>query len=180
MLPKYDPNDRCAEFTEDVDNYVTQVALEFAIPVHISREHYDMLRTVMEGIVEAPYNQPKEGIHWPGGEGSRPIWSAQDAAFLGKAGKGDPNIPDGAEPTFDDSCLLFESMAREFISEEERAKKLRRREKKARGGWEDVPGPCRGCGKETVEGRCINQDHGDMKYRCKSCGKTYIYEGSDA
>jgi len=130
MLPDYDPNDRCEDFTEDVDNLVTSIELSFAIPVHIGREHYNRLRDVMYDIVQAPYNQPKEGVHWAGGKGARPIWSQQDAVFLGKAA--DPDAPEGGEPTFDHSVLLFESGAREFLNEKEKERTCKRREKRAR------------------------------------------------
>ena len=181
MLPKYDPDERCAEFTEDVDNVVTQIELSFAIPVHISREHYNMLRDVRDAIVEAPYNQPKEGVHWPSGEGSRPNFSERDAMFLGRPGRGSPDVPDGAEPTFDDSVLAFESAARGFVTEEEREKKLKRRAKQMakrqpasdiqeRARWIDEPDRrCPNCRRWGMR-RCPEPtSDGTILRECKSC-----------
>lgn len=50
-------------------------------------------------------------VMWPAGVGSRPNWSAADAAFLGHAPT--PGAPESGEPTFDDSVFQISCSERE-------------------------------------------------------------------
>jgi len=129
-------DERCAEFKEDMENLVQKVEFVFDIPCHLSDEHYMMLRKVMNAIVDAPYNQLKEGVHWASTEGSKPTFSKNDSRILGMPR--DPDAPLFGEPTFDDTILQFASTSREFVNEPERNRVLLDRQKQRLRGTGDI------------------------------------------
>lgn len=107
---------------------IRAIEISFAVPVQVTQRQQKLIHDMVSDIVDAPWNQFEDGVHWPAGSGSKPQWSKADAAFLGK--RTNPNAPDSGEPTFDDSVFTIESDARGFVSEEERKKKEAYRKKK--------------------------------------------------
>lgn len=116
--------ERLAEPGED-DQVIQRFEVEFGMPVAITPEQQRKLHDVISEIIDSPVNQLKEGVHWLAGMGHKPSYSKADAAFLGKPV--DPNAPDTGEPEYDRDTLFFESCARRFVSEKERARVLARR-----------------------------------------------------
>lgn len=106
----------------------SSIEVSFGIPCYLSLEQDRRLYEVLSDIVMSPVNQPVEGVHWLAGTGCKPSWSQIDAAFLGKTV--DPGAPESGEPTFSRDTYSFECCARSFVSEEERARVLERRQKK--------------------------------------------------
>jgi len=129
----FDPEDRCSE-PDEGERPVERIELDFAIPIFMSRDHQRRLHELMDDIVKDPKNQVQEGVHWVSGGGSKPSWSASDAAFLGKPGNGDPSVANGDEPTFDDSVFVLTTACRAFTRGEERGRKLAARAKRAAKG----------------------------------------------
>ena len=126
LAEAFDSGDRCAEPPDC--SPICRIEVDFGIPVVLSDEHQRKLNELIRSITDAPWNAPKNGVHWASGYGSRPKWSRSDAAFLGVAA--DPDAPDSGEPEFDDSILHIETTCRAFVSEKERQRVLKRREKK--------------------------------------------------
>ena len=111
-------SDRCAPPGAD-DLPVRAIEVDFAIPVYVTLDQRRRLDDLLHEIASAPANQPVEGVHWVSGCGSKPRWSQTDARLLGK--DVDPAAPVAGEPTFDDEVLHFETTARPFVSDDERA-----------------------------------------------------------
>lgn len=101
---------RCAE-APDNPIPIKSVEMRFAMPVYFTRDQERRLHDLVDEIVEHPCNQTEDGTHWLAGYGSKPLW----------------NEPQ--EPDFDHDTLFMESTARPFVSEKERAKKQKAREK---------------------------------------------------
>lgn len=127
---EYDPEHRLAECPdEDAHEGIVGVELAFAIPVTITMAQYRRLCALMEEITSAPWNTPKEGLHWFSTQGSKLIWSKVDAALLGVPAA--PDAHDSGEPRSDDSVIALESSARGFGSDRERDAVLQRRQREA-------------------------------------------------
>lgn len=118
---KYDPNDRMEEPVESSIK-VERIEVNFDIPVYIRQEQQRALTTLLDEIARDALNQPKEGVHWLSGMGSKPNFSKRDAAFLGVDAAED--APDEGEPTFDDTVFECHTTARAFLSEKERERTM--------------------------------------------------------
>lgn len=118
-MARNDEDERCAEFPED-GSTMHRLEVDFATPVFMTHDQDRRLHRLLTEVVQAPYNQPKDGIHWVSGYGSKPRWSQTDAAFLGKPA--DPQAPETGEPAFDDNVYAIETTARGFVSEKERSR----------------------------------------------------------
>lgn len=121
----YDPADRCGEPTDEDSACVRSLEVSFAIPVWMTQEQMRRFNELVREITYAPCNQPKEGVHWPAGFGSKPHWSQVDAIMLRKPAE--PGAPETGEPTFDDDVYYIETCSREFVSDKERERKLKER-----------------------------------------------------
>jgi hypothetical protein len=126
-MSDYDPSERLSDCPDDDAFEVSAFEVSFAIPSVITQEHSRRFAELVSDIVDAPWNQPKNGVHWPSGCGSKPQWSQADQRVLGMPV--DPNAPESGEPDFDDSVYFIETCAREFVSDEERERKARHRAK---------------------------------------------------
>jgi hypothetical protein len=100
-MSDFDPSDRVAECPDPDASPLQRIEVDFAIPVEMTQSEQRRLVLLLSEIADAPWNQPKEGVHWLAGAGSKPNWSKADAAFLGV--QADPSAADKGEPTFDDS-----------------------------------------------------------------------------
>lgn len=126
---QFDPDRRVAPCPDqDAQEGLSEIKLTFAIPVSVTLEQYRRLCQLVDEIASAPWNTPEAGVHWFSFQGSEPLWSKADAAFLGLEAR--PDAPDGGEPGTDDSVLLLGTTARAFGSAKERERALRER----RGG----------------------------------------------
>jgi hypothetical protein len=112
-----DPPDDCGE--------ISRIEVDFGIPVHLSVDQDRKFHDLLDEIVNSPWNQPAEGVHWVSGYGSRLKWSKVDARLLGL--QFDTDAPEIGEPTYDHSIYHLETTAREFVSEQERDKVVKRR-----------------------------------------------------
>jgi hypothetical protein len=106
---------------------IRAIEVSFSIPVWLNSDQEKRLHGLIDEITDSPWNTPVDGVHWLSGYGSRPHWSKADAAFLGR--EADPAAPESGEPTFDESVLHMETTAREFVSEQERDRVMKRRAK---------------------------------------------------
>lgn len=93
---------------------IHRIEIDFAIPVELTREHERFLLGMLDDVCKR--NTPAGHVHWVFGHGFKPLWSQQDALFLGKTP--DPNAPEAGEPAFDDSILSIETYCRERYPEE--------------------------------------------------------------
>lgn len=125
-MNEYDPDDRVAPCEDEHACKLTKIEVDFGLRVFMTREQQRRLLEVLEEIVDAPCNQPVEGVHWVAGIGSKPNLSAIDAALLGKDVGANPPA-DGEEPTFSDDVFQVESCAREFLPKRERERILAKR-----------------------------------------------------
>lgn len=114
----YDPMDRLEKCGDPDGSVLARIEIDFAVPIVLTQDHQRRLLTLIDEIIDAPINQPKEGLHWMSGVGSKPHWSRADCAVLSKTPEAD--APATGEPTFDDSILHIESCARSFGSDRER------------------------------------------------------------
>lgn len=121
----YNLNERLKPPADEDSFEASAIEISFAIPVHVTPEQWRRIREVVQEIVDAPCNTPKEGLHWLSTEGVKPQWSQYDARFMGKPV--DPNAPLEGEPTYDYSTHVMESSARGFVTSEERERTLRER-----------------------------------------------------
>ena len=117
---------------------ISTLQVNFGVPVHLTVDQERRLHAILDEIVDSPWNQPDEGVHWVSGSGSRPRWSRADkvdAQLLGVMS--DPDValdtPESGEPTFDDSVFFIETTARPFVSEREREKVMKRRQAEVSG-----------------------------------------------
>lgn len=125
-MNEYDPDDRVAPCEDEQACELTKIEVDFGLRVLMTRAQQRRLVEVIEEIVDAPCNQPAEGVHWVAGIGSRPNLSAVDAALLGRhVGENPP--ADGEEPTFDNDVFQVTSHAREFLPKRERERILAKR-----------------------------------------------------
>lgn len=120
----YNPDDRLEEPPESSIK-VERFEVNFGIPVYIRREQQQALINLLDEIARDALNQPKEGVHWLSGMGSKPSFSKRDAAFLGVDAAED--APDEGEPTFDDTVFECHTTARAFVSEKERERIMHER-----------------------------------------------------
>lgn len=118
---------RVAECPDQDSTLLRRIEVDFAIPVEMTQSEQRRLVLLLSEIIDAPWNQIEDGVHWLAGVGSKPNWSRADAGFLGI--KAEDGAPVSGEPTFDDSVFHVESCARGFVSEKEKTRTLRRREK---------------------------------------------------
>jgi hypothetical protein len=125
----YKPDERVTTCSDSDATFIERIEVGFAIEVAITSEQERQLHELIDQIAKAPYNQPKEGVHWLGFVGSKLNYSATDAALLGKP-VGDNPPPNGAEPDSDDTVLCYETSARGFVNGNERAKVMLEREEK--------------------------------------------------
>jgi hypothetical protein len=123
----YDPSERLDVCHDGDASSCNRIEIEFGINVAITQYQQRMLHELISEIVSDPWNQPKEGVHWLAGSGSKPRYSQADCHFLGIPV--DANAPIAGEPTFDDCTLFMETCARGFVSETERERKLKERAK---------------------------------------------------
>jgi len=104
---------------------LTSIEVEFAIPVWLTQEQQRRLTDLLEEITKSPCNIPKEGVHWVSSMGVKPIWSKTDAVLMGLPVQ--PGAPETGEPLYDYDVLHIGTSAREFVTEEERERALKRR-----------------------------------------------------
>ncbi len=116
-----DDDERLAPFPEENMCSMRVFEVYFGLRVSMTSSQHKRLLALIEEIVKAPHNQLKNGVHWLAGGGSRPNWSAVDAALVG-APAGPNAVPNGEEPSFDDDVYQLVSAARGFVSERERLK----------------------------------------------------------
>jgi hypothetical protein len=101
------------------------IEVDFAIPVLMTQAQQRRLLELLSEIIDSPWNEPAEGVHWMAGVGSKMHWSRVDAALLGKPAE--PGAPESGEPTCDDTVYHVESCARSFVSQKERDRVMKRR-----------------------------------------------------
>jgi hypothetical protein len=107
---------------------IGSVKVEFQMAIFLTPEDQLRICHLFDEIVQRPYNQPADGVHWVSGVGAEPHLSAVDAAFLGAApAPADVRPADGEEPTFDHSVFHLSTTARPFVSERERDRALAKR-----------------------------------------------------
>lgn len=116
----------CAECPDDDCCEIQRIEVSFALPVHMTQDQQRRLLDLLNEMVRAPCSQPKEGVHWVGFTGSKLNYSAADARLLEREA-GPDYVPDGAEPTSDDTVFCVESCARAFVSTKERDRVMRER-----------------------------------------------------
>lgn len=109
MATDYNPDVRCAECPDADASLLQGIEFHFGIPVFLTQDQQRRLHELLVEIVRSPSNQPKQGVHWLAEWGAKPHWQ-------------EPN-----EPTFDDSILTGSSVARPFVSDEERRQVEKRR-----------------------------------------------------
>lgn len=90
---------------------VSRIEVNFAEAVELP----DGFEQVLCGLVDMACKQwERENptmVMWPAGQGSKPLWSKADAAFLGVAATN--SAPDSGEPEFDDTVYCIDVEARE-------------------------------------------------------------------
>ncbi len=118
---------RCAECPDPDASYLSRMEFNFSIGVWLTQDQQRRLNQLLSEIVDAPWNEPLDGVHWLAEWGSKPMWREPQ------------------EPTFDDSVLQGQSCARSFVSERERDRVLKRRQKIAN------PSPKRDSAVEALE-----------------------------
>lgn len=109
-----------------------RIEVDFAFPVFVTQEQQRSLVKLVADMADSPWNQPKNGVHWLAGIGSKPNWSRMDAVFLGK--QADDGAPVSGEPTFDSSVFHLETCARGFVDDKERLRKEQQRLKNKTNG----------------------------------------------
>jgi hypothetical protein len=72
---------------------------------------YEIDNALAKNLCEPYKRSNPDRTMWVGGFGAKPSFSYRDAMFLGKQNY-DESIPDGAEPTFDQSIYHIEVMER--------------------------------------------------------------------
>lgn len=130
LLTAYNSSERCSPCPDDDAIRMEEFRVSFAIPVLITQKQNGRLVELIADIIDSPWNQPLEGVHWPSGFGSLPKWSQVAQMVLGL--KIDPKAPPTGDPSYDDTVYQIETCAREFVSEKERDRKLISRAKKVR------------------------------------------------
>ncbi len=100
---------RCAPAPEDQAGPVTRIEVSFAIPVNVTRDQERRLMSLINEIVEHPSNQLTDGVHWVSGYGGKMLWREPE------------------EPDVDMSVMAIETSAREFVTDNERARVLSKR-----------------------------------------------------
>jgi hypothetical protein len=123
-------SERCGTCPDPDASEIQAIEISFAIPVFMTQDQQGRLIRLVDDIIDQPWNEPLEGVHWMAEVGAKPNWSQIDAALLEKPV--DPNAPATGEPTFDDSVFSIGSCARGFVSEKERDQVLERRTKPKR------------------------------------------------
>lgn len=108
---------------EPYGNSLSKIEINFSIPTYWTTEQERTLHRLLDEVINKPYNQPTNGIHWVCGYGSKPRWSQEDAIFLGKTI--DPDASERGEPTYDDKIFHIEICTRPFVSDGERNRVLR-------------------------------------------------------
>ncbi len=127
-----DDTARVAPLPEDVESIRT-IKVEFGTDVYLTPEDQHRICDLVSEIVDRPYNQPTDGVHWLSGMGSEPLFSRIDAALLGvEPAPADVRPADGDEPTFDHSVYHLSTTARPFVSAEERDRTFARRGARAK------------------------------------------------
>ena len=121
-MSDYDPTVKQAPCPDEDATILTTIEAQFGIEVWVTGDQQMRLHMLLDEIARAPWNQPKGGLHWLAMCGSKPGFSAMDAAFMGH-GPVDPDVRNGDEPSHDDSVLYFESCSREYLSDAERDRK---------------------------------------------------------
>lgn len=123
----YRESGRLAECPDPDATTLERIEVDFAIPVLMTQAQQRRLWEAIKEITDSPWNAPAEGVHWVAGVGSKPNWSKEDAAFLGRAPE--PDAPAAGGPTFDDTVYHVETCARAFGSDKERDRVIRQRAK---------------------------------------------------
>lgn len=121
----YDPDKRVSECPDEDASQISRIEIDFGLSVYLTQAQQRKLVDLIEEITKQPWNAPEEGVHWLSGSGSKPRFSQVDALFLGK--EVDPNAPISGEPEFDNEILVFETHAREFVTQKERERVLNER-----------------------------------------------------
>ena len=114
-----------AKCPDEDASWMERLEVDFAKPVLMTQDQQRRLHAIISEIVDSPWNQPKEGVHWLAGCGSKPNWSKADCHILGK--RPEPGAPESGGPTFDDTVFYMETCARAFVSDKERARVMKRR-----------------------------------------------------
>ncbi len=107
----YNPSERCAECPDPDASLLRAMEFSFALPIYLTQDQQRRLHELLAEIVDAPWNEPVEGVHWLAEWGSKPHWQ------------------EPKEPTFDDEVLTGASCARQFVADTERARVMERRAK---------------------------------------------------
>lgn len=123
-------NERCGTCPDPDASEIQAIEISFAIPVFMTQDQQGRLVRLVDDIIDQPWNEPKDGVHWLAEVGAKPNWSQIDSLFMGETPN--PDAPQTGEPTFDDSIFSIGSCAREFVSEKERDRVLERRSKPKR------------------------------------------------
>lgn len=101
---------RCAECPDEDASLLRAMEFHFAMPVFLTQDQQRRLHQLLSEIVDAPWNQLVDGVHWLAEWGAKPQWREPE------------------EPTFDDTVLTGSSCARGFVSDKERDRVLKRRQ----------------------------------------------------
>jgi hypothetical protein len=97
----------------DEDAFAIQsIEVSFGAEVIITQDQQRRLYDLITEVVRSPWNQFEGCVHWLSGYGSKILWSARDAAFLGVHPSDNPS-PDGEEPSSDDTVLCFTTTCRD-------------------------------------------------------------------
>lgn len=158
--------EKCADCPDKDASLIERFQADFGLPCLMTQRQQKALYDAIADIVDSPWNQPKDGVHWPAGSGSMPRWSRADAAFLGKPADGE--APASGEPTFDDTVFYIECCARAFTGDEERKRVEKRRAKQ----W--VGRVCPDCGPVLVAVE-VTESGRPVAGRCLTCDETIYF-----
>lgn len=164
MSDDYNPAERCAQPGPEHHTPLRRIEIDFAIPTYLTRSQEGRLQDLVSEVIDAPVNEPLNGVHWLFGIGSKPCFSESDAKFLGKpVEEGAP--ADGEEPVFDHDVLHFESSARGFSADRERERVLKEREDRKPSEF-----TCPKCGGHAFGSSGVDANNRQMRY-CNGRGQ---------
>lgn len=114
-------DERVATCTEPGVSVLRGIEVNFEIPTYVTPALQGELHDIIAKIINHPYNQPKEGVHWLCYVGCKLILSDVDSAMDGRPPSTDPRKPaDGEEPIGDKTIHCVGSAARGFANAKER------------------------------------------------------------
>lgn len=101
---------------------IHRIEVDFAVPVEVTSREQQQIAEIIEGICRRSEREDPElegHCHWQSGCGSKLLFSARDAAFLGtEAAPPDRRPADGEEPDVDSEVLAFTTASRELYPQE--------------------------------------------------------------